>query len=273
MLAGRIENYTMEKRYIRKDGVTVWAILSVSLVRSSAGKPMHFIAVVEDITGRKLAETALRDLSGRLIRAHEEERTRLARELHDDVTQRLARLAIDAGRSERGADEVSPVATMRTIRDGLACLSEDIHALSYRLHPSVLEDLGLAEALRAECERFSRQDSMVIDLSIKDLPGSIAADTALCLFRVTQEALRNVARYARSKRVEVSTRAIDGGLQLAICDDGVGFDPLRQREKPSLGLASMRERVRLLDGNLDIESAPGQGTTVLAWVPLQRGPS
>ena len=159
--------------------------------------------------------------------------------------------------------------TMRFVRDGLVSLSEDIHALSYRLHPSVLEDLGLAEALKAECERFSRQESVPTEVEVGLAPADIQPESALCVFRVTQEALRNVARHARARSVKVSVRPLDEGLQLAVVDDGVGFEPALQRERPSLGLASMRERVGLLGGELDIESAPGQGTTILVWLPLK----
>jgi len=215
----------------------------------------------------------VRDLSGRLIRAHEEERARLARELHDDVTQRLARLAIDAGRAEGGGNGISQAETMRSIRDGLVRLSEDVHTLAYRLHPAVLEDLGLAEALKAECERFSRREAVPAHVTLRELPPAVPREMALCLFRVTQEALRNAALHARARTVKVSLRTLEGGLELAVRDDGAGFVPSRQREHPSLGLASMRERVRLLDGELDIESAPGHGTTILVWVPLKRGQS
>jgi PAS domain S-box-containing protein len=268
ILAGEGKTYSLEKRYLRKDQSLVWVILTVSLVRTAAGAPLHFIAVIEDITERKRVEAALQGLSRRLIRAHEDERARLGRELHDDVTQRLARLAIDAGRLERGGNGISATETMRSVREGLVRLSEDIHALSYRLHPAVLEDLGLAEALKAECERFSRQELVVTNVTLRELPAVVPPETALGLFRVAQEALRNVARHAQARRVEVSVRAQDGGLQLAVMDDGSGFAPAVQRERPSLGLASMRERVLLLGGELDIESAPGQGTTVLVWVPL-----
>jgi signal transduction histidine kinase len=151
----------------------------------------------------------------------------------------------------------------------LVRLSEDVHALSYRLHPALLEDLGLTAALKAECERFSRQESVSVGVKLEEIPAEIPSDTGLCLFRVTQEALRNVVRHARAPAAEVSLRPLDGGLQLAVADTGVGFDSGRQRQRPSLGLASMRERVRLLGGELDVESAPGHGTTVLAWVPLE----
>lgn len=218
---------------------------------------------------RRRAEAAARDLAGQLINAQEQERSRLARELHDDVTQRLARLAIDAGRAERGDESASPAETLRAVREDLVRLSEDVHALSYRLHPSLLDDLGLAEALKAECERFTRQESIPTEVKLHDLPAAIAADRALCLFRVAQSALRNVVRHARARRVEVTLRGLDGGLQLAVRDDGAGFDPAGQHARHTLGLASMRERVHLMAGEFNIESAPGQGTLILAWVPLR----
>jgi signal transduction histidine kinase len=157
---------------------------------------------------------------------------------------------------------------MRTLRKGLVRLSEDVHALSYRLHPSILEDLGLSEALKAECERFAQTSSARVDLDALDVPASVPGDVALCLFRIAQEALRNVARYAGAKRVEVSLRRANGGLQLAVKDDGSGFDPAH-RAGTSLGHASMRQRTLLLGGKIDIDSRPGRGTTIVAWVPLK----
>jgi two-component system, LuxR family, sensor kinase FixL len=227
-----------------------------------------FTVFVRDITERKQAEQTAREFGGRLLHAQEAERARLARELHDDITQRLAMLAIEAGCVETGRDGAGRSETMREVRDGLVRLSEDVHSLSYRLHPALLEDLGLADALRAECERFSRQESFSVEVNLEEIPAETSPDTGLCLFRVTQEALRNVVRHARAQAAVVSLRPWDGGLQLAVTDTGAGFDPGQQRQRPSLGLASMQERVRLLGGELEIESAPGQGTTILAWVPL-----
>ena len=204
-----------------------------------------------------------------LITTQEQERARLGRELHDDITQRLARLAIDAGQAERLASTPSVTDTMREVREGLVRLSEDVHALSYRLHPSVLEDLGLAEALKAECDRFTRQESIPVHVRLGENLEPAAQDMALGLFRVAQEALRNVTRHARARMVTVSLRRLDSGLQLTVQDDGAGFDPTLPRDHPSLGLESMRERVQLLGGEFDIESAPGQGTTILAWLPLK----
>jgi signal transduction histidine kinase len=159
---------------------------------------------------------------------------------------------------------------MRSVRDGLAHLSEDIHALSYRLHSSVLEELGLAEALKVECEHFSRQESISTHVKFVALPDLLTSETALCLFRVAQEALRNAARHSHARTLGILVRGLDDGLELTVFDDGIGFDPALQRDHASLGLASMRERLLLLDGKLDIDSSPGRGTTILAWVPLKK---
>jgi signal transduction histidine kinase len=160
---------------------------------------------------------------------------------------------------------------MRAMREGLVRLSEDVHALSYRLHPSIIEDLGLIEALEAECQRFSELGSARIEVKAQKICEEPPRDVALCLFRVAQEALQNTGRHAEASTVRVTIRPLNGGLQLGVHDDGKGFDPGRHRDRPSLGLASMRQRIDLLDGSLDIESAPGHGTTVLAWVPLKEG--
>jgi PAS domain S-box-containing protein len=227
-----------------------------------------FLSVGEDITDRIRAEETARNLSGRIMSAQEDERSRLARELHDDVTQRLARLAIDAGRTEKNLTSESDLKAVRSIRENLVRLSEDVHSLAYRLHPSVLEDLGLVEALRVECDRFTRWGVIPARLKIQSASEAVPRPVALCLFRIAQEALRNVARHARASSVEVSLLDRDRGIQLAVKDDGAGFDPKSPRDHPSLGHASMRERVNLLGGELDIESSPGYGTTILAWVPL-----
>ena len=158
---------------------------------------------------------------------------------------------------------------MRALREGLTGLSEDVHSLAYQLHPSVLEELGLAEALRAECERLSRQGSLAFSVTVGPMPGDLERDVALCLFRVAQEALRNATRHANARTASVALRQMDDGLLLAVSDDGEGFDPMNKGTRRSLGLASMRERVHLLHGTLDVESAPGHGTAVTAWVPAR----
>ena len=211
------------------------------------------------------------EFTQQLISAQEAERARLARELHDDITQRLARLAIDAGRAEQ-TGHGSPVGeTMRSVREGLVQVSADVHSLSYKLHPSLLEDLGLVQAIRAECERFTRQENIPCKVNLCDLPSILSRPAALGLFRIAQEALRNIARHAGATTVEVTLRPLDDGLQLAIQDNGRGFDPSLKRKRTSLGLASMRERMQLLEGELEVESVPGEGATILAWVPASIG--
>lgn len=267
------DSVSVEYRIRHRDGRQRWLASRGRPCFRSTGEPERLLGLSMDITERKQADEVMRDLSGRLIRAQEEDRARLARELHDDVTQRLARLAIDLGRVEQGLPGRSVSDTLSEVRQGLVSLSADVHDLSYRLHPALLEDLGLAEALKAECQRFTRQDSLPITLKLGELPAALPEETALCLFRITQEALRNVVRHAQARVAEVSLRPFEGGLQLAVRDDGIGFDPVLERDRPSLGLASMMERVHLLGGELDVESVPGHGTTLVAWVPLKGDPA
>ena len=262
-------DYEAEYRLVVPGGGTRWVAARGRREFDRDGKPLRMRGVTIDITKRRQAEEAARELSGRLINAQEEERSRLARELHDDVTQRLALLAIDAGRGERNLPSAAGGTAMRAMRESLIRLSEDVHALAYRLHPSILEDLGLIEALKTECERFGRVASIPVDLKAQEVPDPLPDAVALCLYRIAQEALRNVGRHARASAVQVSLRRLDGGVQLAVRDNGAGFDPAQQRDRPSLGHASMRQRIYQLNGELEVESAPGHGTTVLAWVPLK----
>ena len=235
--------------------------------RNANGGVVLAHGVVRDITEQKLAEQGLTDLSRRLIGAQEEERARVARELHDDVTQRLAVLAIDVGRAELAARDPEQAAPLRALREELTRLSEDVHSLAYQLHSSVLEELGLVEALRTACERLGRRGGVAVSADLEVGPDDLGKDAALCLFRVAQEALNNVSRHARARTTVVSLRQMDGGVMLAVRDDGVGFDPTSSTVRTNLGIASMRERLRIMNGSFDIDSAPGKGTAILAWVP------
>jgi PAS domain S-box-containing protein len=269
--------FTFEYRVRRADGAYRWLLASGVPKYEPDGSYSGYVGCDVDITERRNAEDLTREsraalevshrevqqLAGRLLTAHEDERRRLARELHDDLTQRLARLAIDAGRMENAA--AAPEG-MRLLREGLVRLSDDVHALSYRLHPSVLDDLGLVEALKAECDRVARRGELRVDVEASAVPGTLPAEASLCLFRVAQEALSNAVRHAQASAVTVRLARSGKGLQLAVSDNGRGFDKDRPRDRASLGVASMRERVRLLQGELDIESTPGRGTTVVAWV-------
>jgi PAS domain S-box-containing protein len=267
---GRLERLNIEYRFLHPAHGEKWIHhLGRVARRDATGRAVVTFGVLRDITERKRVEDDRRDLSRRLIRGQEEERALLARELHDDLTQRVAVLAIEVGRAELAASDKSQAQAMGSVREGLVRLSEDIHSLAYQLHPSVLEELGLAEALRAECERLGRQGRLDLSLELDPLPAFVGRDAALCLFRVAQEALNNVTRHAGARAASVALRQMDGGLLLAVRDDGVGFDPASPGMRMSLGLASMRERVWLVNGTLDIESAPGRGTAIIAWVPAE----
>lgn len=238
----------------------VIAVFAVVLLQSAM-----LAALLLQRRRRRLAEHETLQLSGRILTAHEDERRRLARELHDDVTPRLARLAIDASR----LPAPQPDADALSMHDELVRLSDDVHAFSYRLHPTVLDDLGLVDALQSECDRVAEGQRLPVTLDAGALPEQkLPTEVAVCLFRIAQEALRNIVRHAQARHVEVALAPRKGGLQLAVIDDGGGFDTAALRQRPGLGLASMRERVRQLGGTLDIHSALGDGTTVSAWVPL-----
>jgi signal transduction histidine kinase len=213
----------------------------------------------------------LRKLAAKLLHAQEEERRRIAREMHDDWTQRLALLGIDIAKLEKhiGAPETA-LPLLRTMQEQLVSLSEDVHALSRQLHPSILDDLGLVEALRSECASFSRREGIAVVYRPEEVPTEVPKDVALCVYRVAQEALRNLARHAAVNEAWVSLTATGSELRLRVHDKGVGFDPAGGHSQPGLGLSSMEERARLIQAKLSVMSAPGQGTTVELCVPLAR---
>ena len=233
-----------------------------------AGQTVLIVFLLVQRRRRRRAEDAVRDLNRRLVDAQEEERRRLGRELHDDVTQRLARLAIDVARLEQDLGGSAAAGRAHQIQEGLSRASEDAHALSYRMHPSLLDDLGLQAALRAECEEFSQRSSIPALLEARDVPEGIPKPVALSLYRVAQEALRNAERHSRAHEVLVTLAGVNGGVRLAVRDDGVGMAADRVQGRASLGLVSMRERVAMHGGTLELTSASGRGTTVTATVPL-----
>jgi signal transduction histidine kinase len=210
-----------------------------------------------------------RQLSGRLLSAQEDERRRVAREMHDDLSQRLATSAVEAGMLEqRMADRPAEQKALGLLRQQLVDLSDDIHHLSRQLHPAILEDLGLAEALRTECESFARRERMAVDFRCRDLPDALPKDLGLCCYRIAQESLRNIVKHSQAAWAEVLLQADDEFLYLDIRDSGSGFEPEKAHARPGIGLASMQERARLVGGQLTIQSQVGAGTTIALRIPL-----
>ena len=208
-------------------------------------------------------------LAAQLLDAQEEERRRIAREMHDDWAQRLTILGMETAKLNKHLDATDEgQALLSGIQDRLVCLSEDVHDLSRQLHPSILEDLGLVEALRSECTGFCLRHSMTIDYSATGVPANISGDIALVIFRAAQEGLRNIAKHAGVNKAWVSLAIVGSQLQLLVFDLGTGFDLEKARLQTGLGLSSIEERVRLIGGELSIESAPGHGTTVEVRVTL-----
>ncbi|HMS83182.1 MAG TPA: sensor histidine kinase [Nitrospira sp.] len=213
----------------------------------------------------------LRMLAAQLLRLQEEERRRISRDLHDDINQRLALLSIDIEMLERQLSHaaVGTVRTVRSIQDRIVELSESVRRLAHQFHPSILDDLGLPIALRRLIDDFQSRTGLDARFISKDIPQHLAQDVVTCLYRVTQEGLANIARHARAQTVLVELMRVRDGLQLLIRDDGVGFDVNHDGgRRDSLGLLSMKERVALVAGTFTIDSAPGEGTGIRAWVPF-----
>ena len=206
----------------------------------------------------------LRVLAGKLLSVQEEERRRLARELHDDLTQRLAVLAIDMGKLEgqSGSSPESFASKIREIRERTIELSSDIHDISRQLHPAILDDLGLRQAIQSECMNFTRREGIKINYEPKNVPLMIPRDVSVCLFRIVQEGLRNIAKYAKVKEASVSLIGDGSNIMLIVRDLGAGFDMTISTGERGVGLASMQERVRLIRGDFSIKSKLGQGTVI-----------
>jgi len=222
----------------------------------------------------RLSEERLRSLAAQLITVQEEERRRISRDLHDDVNQRLAMLAVEL-RSLEKRISTAPEFLRDGVRDAveqLAALSDDVRSMAYRFHPSLLDDLGLSAALQHLVEDFSARTRIRNTFLYEDLEDPLPKDIASCLYRVTQECLGNVAKHAGASWVRVRVAGEQGLVELSVQDTGMGFDP--HQISPShggLGLLNMRERVRLVNGVLEVDSSPGQGTTVFVRVPLPVG--
>ncbi len=216
------------------------------------------------------AKERLQQLSSNLLISLEDERARIAREMHDDWTQRLAVLGIDAASLEVQIDDPkTALPLVQAMRQQLVSLADDVHALSRQLHPSIIDDLGLEEALRSECASFTHRETITVNYKADKVPAFIPNDIALCLYRVAQESLRNLAKHAAVSEATMDLVGIGNEVVLRIRDQGVGFDLKSPHEEPGIGLSSIAERVHLVHGKLTIDSAPGFGTTIEVQVSLE----
>jgi PAS domain S-box-containing protein len=227
------------------------------------------VVAFNDITDRKMAETALASVSRRLIEAQEGERARIGRELHDDIGQRLALLAVELqGLNEDPSSLQEVRLRIAELQKQATELADDVQSLSRELHSPKLQYLGVAAAMRSFCQDFAKQQKVEIDFATIGLPNSLPPDISLCFFRILQEALHNSAKHSGDRRFVVRLWGLAGEIHLTVSDAGVGFDSERVKGGRGLGLISMEERLKLLNGTLSIESQPGRGTTIHAWVPF-----
>jgi len=268
---GPIDRYSLEKRYVKKDGTQIWGRLNVSILRSVEGPSLVF-ALVEDITGRKQTEDALSRMTRRLLEAQEQERTRIARDLHDDFNQRLAMLAIEIEQLREDLQGPSDGVLRRLdeLHKHTLEISEDVQALAHELHSPKLDYLGIAVAMKSFCKQFSERQNVKIDFSDEGLT-TVPRDISLCLFRVLQEALHNALKHSGVRHFNVELRGASDAVQLTVRDSGVGFDSEVAMKGSGLGLTSIKERLKLVEGSLSINSQANAGTTIQACVPLSSG--
>jgi PAS domain S-box-containing protein len=265
----RQESFQMEYRLRRHDGEYRW-VIDHGVPRFNAdGSFAGYIGSCIDVTEQKLAEEALSTVNQKLIQAHEEERTEIARELHDDINQRLALLAISLERLRHNPSSKAEIKqdiaeAVKQVQD----LGSDVQALSHHLHSSKLEYLGLAVAAAGFCRDVSNRQEVEIDFHSENIPKDLSKEIQLSLFRVLQEAIQNATKHSGSRHFEVSLRGGLNEVELTVRDFGIGFDSGEAMKGNGLGLTSIRERLKLVNGNLSIDSHPQHGTTLLARVPL-----
>jgi signal transduction histidine kinase len=258
----------------RMDGTEFPVEIALNPLRTDFG--LCVLVSVIDITERRAAEKVLlenqqelRLLTGRLLTTQEDERRRIARDLHDDFGQTLALFAVQIDLCRQQAGNNDGLATaLNELAQHVKELSSAIHDLSHQLHPFKLEQLGLVVALRALCTECSQNHPLEIEFSHDQIPGSLPRDLALCLFRIAQEAMRNAIKHSQAEMIHVALEGTPEGIRLSVNDNGAGFHSNRIDHPGGLGLISTRERLRLVGGGLTVSSKPGQGTRIEVWVPL-----
>jgi PAS domain S-box-containing protein len=255
---------------IRKNGDTIICEWFNTPLAGDNGAVIGIVSLVHDITERKRAEQTLAEMTRKLIEAQEQERARIARELHDDINQRLAMLGIELQQLREHYPEL-PVeisSRMEKLQEQTTGISTDVQALSHDLHSSKLEYLGAVAGMKSWCKEFGERQGIQIEFKNTEVQTSVTPEIGLCLFRVLQEALHNAAKHSGVKRIEVQLHEESDEIHLTIRDLGKGFDVEAAKKGRGLGLTSMQERIRLVNGTIEIQSKPMGGTTVHVRVPL-----
>jgi PAS domain S-box-containing protein len=256
----------IESQHRRKDGSTFPVEINIKYIQLDRA---YAVAVVRDITERRLAEGTLTSLSPRLIEAQETERGRVAGELREDLNQRMALLQIGLGQFERDVPGLSPQARIQlhSLTEVATEIASSIHNLSHRLRPSLLDLLGPEASIERLCREISDRHNLQIKFIHQGIPEQIPKNVALCLYRITQEALRNVVKHSGAAEAEVQLLGHDDRIELCISDCGVGFSPESAKQTSGLGLISMQERLRLVGGQLSVESEPSHGARIRVRIP------
>jgi len=262
-----------EDSWDREDGTTQWVRWEIRPWKTPSGIVGGVLIFAENVTHRKQMEEAILGMNRKLIESQEQERVRIGRELHDDIGQRLALLAVQLEQILQKSPDLHVEVRRRLggMRKLSTEIANDIQSLSHELHSSKLEYLGLAVAMRGFCREFGEIRKVEIDFQSHDLPTPVPPDVSLCLFRVLQEALHNSAKHSGVGHLEVRLWGTSDQVHLTVRDSGVGFDSEAAKKSRGLGLISMQERVRIANGILSIESQPNRGTTITARVPLSTG--
>jgi signal transduction histidine kinase len=243
-------------------------VLSLQLFLLCAAVPFSILAVF--VEERERTQETLLNLSHRLIEAHEQERAQIARELHDDICQRLATLLLRIEKVTRisASQETSVTDHLEKIWAQCSTLAGDVQALSHELHPSILDNLGLTAAVKSFCRELSEQSGATVEFTDTNIPDTLPREVSLSLFRVIQEALHNAVKYSGEKRFEVYLHGRPGEIDLEVSDRGVGFDVSRASGNRGLGLVNMAERVHLVNGTFNVDSQLNGGTRIRVRVPL-----